>query len=201
MELCNTCIDIDIELDQRLSLTTHINKVKKSLGNKVYKLSKLRKNMTKLISLQIYKVMIAPTLEYCSFFIGSAHSAELLKLQRMQNHALRICLNTRIRGTSVVELHELAEIDFLDRRRKIQLLLIMWKKGHGGEAIIPARVRTRGDLKIRFRKKRAKTSFYQKSPYYRGVSLWDTLDKEVQKLPTRESFKAMIETLPLNLPT
>ena len=197
---CESYPYLGVELDQHLSLTPHINKVKKSLGNKVYKLSKLRKNMTKKISLEIYKVMIAPTLEYCSFFIGSAHSAELLKLQRMQNHALRICLNTRVRGTSVADLHTLAEIDTLERRRKIQLLLIMWKLGHGGEAIIPVRVRTRGDLKIRFRKKRAKTSFYQKSPYYRGVSLWDTLDKDVQKLGTRDSFREKIVTLPLPLP-
>ena len=125
---------------------------------------------------------------------------DVTKLQRMQNHALRICLATRIRGTSVVELHTLAEIDFLDRRRKIQLLLIMWKKGHGGEAIVQQRVRMRGDLKIRFRKRRAKTSFYQKSPYYRGVTLWDTLDKDVQRLPSIDSFKNMIETLPLLLP-
>ena len=197
---CESYPYLGVELDQRLSLTPHINKVKKSLGNKVYKLSKLRKNMTKKISLQIYKVMIAPTLEYCSFFIGSAHVAELTKLQRMQNHALRICLNTRVRGTSVDELHVLADVDFLDRRRKVQLLLIMWKKGHGGEALEQGRIRTRGDLKIRFRKKRAKTSFYQKSPYYRGVSLWDTLDKEVQKLTSVDAFKQMIETLPLLLP-
>ena len=74
---------LGVELDQHLSLTPHINKIKKSLGNKVYKLSKLRRNMTKKISLQIYKVMIVPTLEYCSFFTGSAHLGELTKLQRM----------------------------------------------------------------------------------------------------------------------
>ena len=76
----------------------------------------------------------------------------------------------------------------------------MWKKGHGGEAIEQANVRTRGDLKIRFRKRRAKTCFYQKSPYYRGVTLWDTLDKDVQKLATKNAFKNKIETLPLTLP-
>ena len=61
-------------------------------------------------------------------------------------------------------------------------------------------MRTRGDLKIRFRKRRAKTSFYQKSPYYRGITLWDTLTKEVQKIPTKDAFKSEIDTLPLTLP-
>ena len=84
----------------------------------------------------------------------------------MQNHALRICLGTGIRTVSVDDLHSQAEVELLERRRKVQLLMIMWKKGHGGEAIEQANVCTRGDLKIRFRKRRAKTSFYQKSPYY-----------------------------------
>ena len=76
----------------------------------------------------------------------------------------------------------------------------MWKKAHNGEAQEQRVVRTRGDLKIRFDKRRAKTSFYQKSPYYRGVSLWDILDKDVQKLPTRRRFKHAIDHLPLVLP-
>ena len=45
-----------------------------------------------------------------------------------------------------------------------------------------------------------KNSFYQKSPCFRGVGLWDTLTKEVQKIPTKAAFKAKIETLLLNLP-
>ena len=76
----------------------------------------------------------------------------------------------------------------------------MWKKAHGGEAIQQVNIRTRGDLKIKFRKRRAKSSFYQKSPYYRGVSLWDTLDKDVQKTTTKGKFKSSIEALPLTLP-
>ena len=197
---CTSYPYLGVELDQKLSLTPHINRVKKGLGNKIYKLSKLRKNMTKKISIQIYKVMIAPCLEYCSFYIGSAHVGELKKLQRMQNHALRICLRTRVRGVSVDDLHSEADVELLERRCRVQLLMIMWKKGHGGEAIEQVNVRTRGDLKIRFRKRRANTSFYQKSPYYRGVSLWDTLPKEVQKLTTKDSFKAKIDSMPLELP-
>ena len=197
---CDSYPYLGVELDSRLSLTPHITKVKKSLGNKIYKFSKLRKNMSKKISIQIYKVMIAPSLEYCSFYIGCAHSGELLKLQRIQNHALRVCLRSDIRSISVADLHKQMEVLFLDRKRKLQLLMIMWKKAHNGEAIPQANIRTRGDLKIKFRKRRAKSSFYQKSPYYRGVTIWDTLDKEVQKCKTKTIFKSTIEKLPLDLP-
>ena len=94
-------------------------------------------------------------------------------------------------------MHTTCKVDVLSRQRKIQLLSIMWKKAHGGEALEQVRVRTRGDLKIRFEKRRAKTSFYQKSAYYRGVSLWDRLDKDVQKLPTKRRFRSAILKLPL----
>ena len=103
--------------------------------------------MTKKISLEIYEVMLAPTLEYCSFYTGSADSGELLKLQRMQTHA---CLRTSVRTIGVTELHTQAGIELVERRPKIQLLMIMWKKRHGGEAIDQLSVRTRGDLKTRF---------------------------------------------------
>ena len=152
-------------------------------------------------SLMVYKVMMLPSLEYCSFYTGSAHSGELLKIQRLQNQALRVCLRRGVRSISVVDLHKECGIELLARRRKLQLLQLMWKKAQNGEAIEQGNVRTRGDLKIRFKKRRAKSSFYQKSPYYRGVSLWDTLKSDVQKLPTKRRFKHAIDKLPLPDPT
>lgn len=103
---------------------------------------------------------------------------------------------------SVIGLHnECKYVEFLERKRKLQLLNIMWKKAHGGEAQKQHYVRTRGDLKIKFVKRRAKTSFYQKSPYYRGVVLWDKLEKHIQRLPNRRRFKHAVETLQFNDPT
>ena len=195
LPICTVYPYLGVQLDSALSLTPHLNQVKKRLGNRIYKLCKLRKSMNEEISLRIYKVMICPVVEYCSFYIGSGHVAELQKLQRMQNHALRICCKRRVRDISIDQLHRTCNIATQERRRKLQLLNLMWKKAHGGEALEQADIRTRGDLKIRFAKRRAKYSFYQKSPYYRGVTLWDLLDKDVQKLPTKEQFKVAIHKL------
>ena len=194
---CLTYTYLGVELDGKLSLTPHMNKSKKCFGNKLYKLNNLRKSTSKKICLEVYTVMTIPSIEYCSFYTGSAHQAELAKLQRMQNQALRICLRTGIRTVSVVDLHKECKVEFLARKRKLQLLNIMWKKARAGEALEQRHVRTRGDLKIKFAKRRAKTSFYQKSPYYRAVSLWDTLEYPVQHLPTKRRFKHAIEKLPL----
>ena len=192
---CTTYPYLGVLLDSRLSIVPHINRVKKSFGNRLYKLCKLRKCMTRDVSVDIYKVMIVPVVEYCSFYIGSGNVVELTKLQRMQNQALRVCCKTQIRGKSVAVLHMECGVETLDIRREKQLLGLMWKKAHSGAALEQAVVRTRGDLKIRLAKRRAKTSFYQKCPYYRGVTAWDNLSKETQKLTTKEKFKNAIKKL------
>ena len=71
-------------------------------GNKLHKLNELRKTASGAICLTVYKVMMCPAIDYCSFYTGGAHSGELLKLQRMQNRALRICERVAIRDRSIV---------------------------------------------------------------------------------------------------
>ena len=56
-----------------------------------------------------------------------------------------------------------------------------------------------GDLEIKFAKRGAKSCFHKKSPYHRGVSLWDTLDNNIQLLTTIRRFKHAIDKLPLLL--
>ena len=65
LPVCTSYPYLGVELDGKLSLTPHVNRLKKSLGNKLYELSKLRKNMSTKLSLTVYKVMILPTFEYC----------------------------------------------------------------------------------------------------------------------------------------
>ena len=148
-----------------------MNKTKKLFGNKLHKLNELRKTVTSAICLNVYKVMMCPAIDYCSFYTGGAHSGDLIKLQRMQNRALRICQRLAIRDRSILDLHNDCKIDMLDRRRKLQLLGLMWKRAHNGGALEQRRVRTRGDRKIKFAQRRAKTCFYEKSPYYTQYSL------------------------------
>ena len=194
---CTSYPYLGVELDGCLSLTPHMNRTRKLFGNKLHKLNELRKTASGAICLTVYKVMMCPAIDYCSFYTGGAHSGDLIKLQRLQNRALRICERVPVRGHSIVDLHVRCKVEMLDRRRKIQLLGIMWKRARAGGALKQVRVRTRGDLKIRFAQRRAKTCFYEKSPYFRGVKLWDGLDKEVQKLNTCKKFKHAIVKLPL----
>ena len=61
-------------------MSTPINKVKKGFGNKLFKLGKMRKSVKKDVCIEVYKTMVMPTVEYCTFYTGSGHVAELQKL-------------------------------------------------------------------------------------------------------------------------
>ena len=153
--------------------------------------------MTKEVSLALYKVMISPSVEYCAFYSGCALKTELDKLQCMQNQALRTCLQARVREISIIALHKQCGAETLSLKRSKQLLCIMWKKASRGEAIVQDNIRTRGDLKVKFAKRRAKSSFYERSPYYRAITIWDKLEHTTQKFPTLKKFKTAISKLTL----
>ena len=80
LRTCTSYPYLGVELDSCLSLTPHMNKSKKLFGNKLYKLTQLRKTSSNEVCLTVYKVMMAPSVDYCSFYTGGAHSAELVKL-------------------------------------------------------------------------------------------------------------------------
>ena len=173
-------------------MNLHVGKVKKSVGNKLFKLGKMRKYLGEKDCLLVYKSMIVPVMDYCSFYLGGAQQNELQKLQRLQNRAIRICCQLRIRGNHIDDMHNDNKIHMLEKRRKQQLLCFMWKRSKTDRVRHIDNVRTRGDRKIKFLIRRACTSFYQKGPFYRRVSLWDRLSEAVQKSTTQVIFKNAI---------
>ena len=184
---------LGVDLDGPLTVTPFVNKTKKNMGNRLYKLKDMRGYLPEDICLTIYKTMIMPVPDYCSFYLGSAHQYELTKIQRLQNRGIRICTKTAIRGTSVADLHSTNNVPILETRRKHQLVQQMWKLARKGHATQNPRGRTRGDLKLKFRERIPKSAFYQKSPYYRGTILWNDLDHEVQKIEQKDAFKQKIK--------
>ena len=141
------------------------------------------------ICLTIYKTMIMPVPDYCSFYLGSARGYQLTKIQRLQNQGIRICTKRAIRGNGILAMHQEHKVPLLEGRRNTQLAQHMWKLARRGHARSNPRARTRGDRKLKFPERTANTAFYQKGPYYRGVTLWNQLDPDTQKLEKKDDFK------------
>ena len=55
-------------------------------------------------------------------------------------------------------------------------------------------LRSSGNVKMKF----TRLTKIQKSPYYRGLSLWDGLPKELQLVESRQVFKERIKKYDLN---
>ena len=96
---------------------------------------------------------------------------------------------------STDQLHASTNTMKLINRWNMHLTMLMWKKSRNGETDMGHLARTRGDFKLKFRTRRAKTSFYQKGPFYRGCVLWNKLNAEDQRIETKQAFKNRLKIL------
>ena len=99
---------LGIQLDKNMTLTPliMITKVRAVVTNTIYSLVKIRNCITTQCALAIYKQTILPLLDYSVFVLISANISDRRDLQTLQNHALRICYNVRLRDhVSVKNMH------------------------------------------------------------------------------------------------
>ena len=109
----------------------HLNNGYKMAYQKVFKLKKLRKQMSTNTAMLVYKQTILPYFEYCDFLIDACSKREQDKIEKLQYRALRIIHKIRNpREVRRVDLLQLSGMKELRIRRKCHLLNQMhdWKK-------------------------------------------------------------------------
>ena len=185
---------LGVILDENMTYKTHMASIRKRSGYKLYQLHRIRTSIDTETALTIYKHCILPSLEYCSFILDSSTHLDQKSLQTMQNRGLRKCLQIgNPRDITRDALHLQCKVQTLIKRRDTQLLMHIYKLSKSVDnLVIRDRVRTRGDSKVKFKTRRVKLQVIKKSPLYRGLILWDSLEHTVQKLATRQAFKTCI---------
>ena len=156
--------------------------------------------MTAPIATLIYKQTILPVLEYCGFLYNGTVKCQQKRLQLVQNRCLRVCLNVKMKY-STVNLHVNTKMDYLYVRYNMQLLLMIY--GYLNNAKY-----SNGDYGLEYqsysndgRITRAANSgllrfpagdreSYRKSPLYRAVELWNSLSSNTRLCTSKEAFKA-----------
>ena len=118
---------LGITLDPQLNYDLHLSTVIQKITYKNYILRKIRRYIDVGASLQIYKSMILPYIEYGDFLYHTASKKKINKLQTIQNQMLKLCLNLNPRNNNL-ETHRLAGLNFLEDRRNVHLLNFMYKK-------------------------------------------------------------------------
>ena len=182
---------LGILLDSSLSYKQHMEQCAKIVSHKIYLLSKIRKWITEDTAVFIYKSMIAPILDYGDIIYMGGLSANLSKLQRLQNRALRICLNIHHYLPTIL-LHQQTKVPNLVTRRSSNLKKYMFKQKENEELVQIPVVNTRLHDAITFKTVRPKIEKYKKNPLYRGALLWNSLSSNVRNIEDYPEFKRYI---------
>ena len=125
-------------------------------------------------------------------YLNNAHDTE--KLPKLQNRCLRSCFNifnpTEI---GIQRLHHEARVNLLSLRREVQLLNIMFSAKNKNKYKKESVRTTRNADRYVFKTEIVHKDVYAKSPYYCGVSLWNSLPTEYHNLVDNRAFKNTIK--------
>ena len=193
---CHQYCYLGVKLDEYLTLKQNYNNVFKKFSYKVYQFGKIKKYINTPTRILVYKQTVMPLVEYVSFMLNMNTNQDIMKLQRLQNRALRMCFDVyNPIDTSVNDLHVMARVKLLNERRDLSLLCIMYEMKQMqlyervGERI------TRQHDKYIFQTDVVNVGTYARSPYYCGSMLWNKLPSRIHEARTKAHFKSELKTL------
>ena len=173
-----------------MTLRPFYNHVKRTVHVKIFNLHKIRWYFSEHAAIMLYKHMILPSMEYAGFMLLSYNLEEKRELQRYQNDALRICTRIKIADhVRIEDLHTKCNIICLEQRRRIQLLLLIYKKSKdlSLKKVFPRNMRASNQFV--FKTDHYEGTLYKRSPYFLGAKLWDNLPVLLTEVPCIFKFK------------
>ena len=118
---------LGITLDAYLTCNRHVENCINVASHKVFLLAKIRKYITFKAAVRIYKTVILPILDYENILYDGCNQNLLSKVQTLQSRGLRLC-NYQPYHVPTLYQHESTGMARLDLRRKMHLLLFMFKQ-------------------------------------------------------------------------
>ena len=193
---CHQYCYLGVKLDECLNLKQNYNNVFKKFSYKTHQFGKIKKYMDTTTRILVYKQTVLPLVEYVSFMLNMNTNHDLMKLQRLQNRALRMCFDVyNPVDVTTNELHTMAKVNLLKERRDLNLLCIMYEmKQLQLHERIGVRATRQGD-KYTFHTDIANVGAYTRSPYYTGSRLWNNLPSHIQNVQTKTQFKNEVKSL------
>ena len=178
-------------MEETLSFDKTVDAMYNKANRKLYSLKNIRPYITSSVAGLIYKTCIRPVMEYGDFLVDSCNKNKTEQLARIQKRAVKIIDQARHKDLSYNELFNLYNIEDLGMRRKKHHLSVMFRQSRDKDNLESYRpdIDLRSNSKVRFKSKITKLTKVQKSPYYRGITLWDRLPVAVQRATTKVKFK------------
>ena len=109
---------LGVIVDERLSWRSHIEKIKRSCLRAMSPLFKLRNTLPSNLKLMLYRALVEPHLNYCAVVWMECSKADRIKLEKIQNRAMRVILNER-KDSSATRLRSQLGWSTLENRRKM----------------------------------------------------------------------------------
>ena len=164
---------LGVTLDSLLNYDTHLGNCLALASHKLFLLSKIRKYITFDAANRIYKTMILPIVEYGDVLYDGSSQKLLGKIQTLQNRGLRTVYYKQYH-VPVILLHEVTGIAKLNLRRKMHLLLFMYKQKSNMDIVNSRIINTRLHDALVFTNKKPNNEKYKNSVLYKGSILWNS---------------------------
>ncbi len=201
IETVTTYKYLGIILDNYLRFDQHVKYVRSKCMGRIKMLGKLRRIVGQEVSLQLYKSLITPILDYGDTVYDCLSAKDSHRLQMIQNCALRIVLQ-KDRKTHVADMHRELKLCYLADRRHQHTMNQTYKCVHGiapkklcdqiqtvqNEHGMASRAKSNSALAIpNCRLEVTKRSFRHRAP-----SLWSFLDEDLRQKPSYNCFKSSL---------
>ena len=177
-------------LDQTLTAGNQLSRLNQQIAQKLISFRKIRKSISELTAIILYKATILPIFDYNDFYYNLLTVQQLTKMQRLQNRALRIVFCSK--KLSVEEMHTAARVDYLEIRRENHLIALMFNRVWDDRyRDTTPRVTRQADAAL-LAIPRAKTARFARAPIVHGGRIWNDLPVKVREAKTKLALKNRI---------
>ena len=173
-------------LDPTLNGSQQLKKLNQQLAIKLNTFRKIRRSMSENTAIIIFNATIVPIFDYNDVFYYQLTKQQLIKLQRLQNRALRLVFSGRV--LSVQEMHERAGIGMLNDRRELHLLALMYDRAHDIKYVDTTNRVTRRADAIILKTPQINLTKAAKAPKYMGSIAWNNLPVKLRQADTKTKF-------------
>ena len=199
IENVNEALYLGMTIDDRLSWTSHVNKLCKSIGYNIKKLKYLRKFSNKEMLCSIYNASIQPIIDYGITIWSMGGKKHIDRIQRLQNHCARIILNNydflTTRGIDLVK--QLRWMTVQERADYFRVLMVFKSLNGMCPQYLQNEFNLRRDLNLRTSTDTEfnvyippfESSIKDKSFCVRGAQSWNNLPLYLKQINSLHAFK------------
>ena len=186
--------NMGLTLDCHLSWSGHVSAIVTKASRKIGLLRRLRRRLPPLVVQSIYVTCIRPALEYASVAWCGVGTSDAARLEQTQRAAARLIANVSVaERMPCALLIARAGLDSLSQRRRLHCGVFGFQLTSAGRQLVPAHllhtlqcwqdrvplstsaVVLRSTSAGHFRLPRPRTELFRRSPFYRSVSILNSV--------------------------